>query len=59
VIEMQKSSFKNGEVIIDEIEKDIRVRIKDVIIKIVFDDSGLKEILVDDVIVYSEKCFLF
>jgi hypothetical protein len=53
VIEMQKSSFKNGEVIIDEIEKDIRVRIKDAIIKIVFNDSGLKEILVDDVLVYN------
>jgi hypothetical protein len=45
--------FSFGEVIIDEIEKDIRVRIKDNIIKIVFDDSGLKEILVDDVIVYE------
>jgi|GEM_PF-5436060 len=32
-------------------EKDIRVRIKDVIIKIVFDDSSLKEILVDDVLI--------
>jgi hypothetical protein len=53
VIEMQRSLFKNGEVIIDEIEKDIRVRIKDAIIKIVFDDSGLKEILVDEVIVYK------
>jgi hypothetical protein len=53
VIKMQKSLFKNGEVIIDEIEKDIRVRIKDAIIKIVFNDSGLKEILVDDVIVYN------
>jgi hypothetical protein len=50
---MQKSLFKNGEVVIDEIEKDIRVRIKDVIIKIVFNDSGLKEILVDGVIVYN------
>jgi hypothetical protein len=53
VIEMQKSLFKNGEVIIDEIEKDIRVRIKDAIIKIVFDDSGLKEILVDDILIYN------
>jgi hypothetical protein len=50
---MRKSLFKNGEVIIDEVEKDIRVRIKDNIIKIVFDDSGLKEILVDDIIVYN------
>jgi len=34
VIEMQKSSFKNGEVIIDEIEKDIIIlELKDNIIK--------------------------
>jgi uncharacterized protein with PIN domain len=39
-----------GEVIVDEDVKDIRVRINDVIIKITFDDSGLKEILVDEVV---------
>jgi hypothetical protein len=48
-----KFSFKDGEVLIDEIEKDIRVRIKDVIIKIVYNDKGLKEILLDDIPVYE------
>jgi hypothetical protein len=41
-----------GEVVVDV--KDIRVRINDVIIKITFDDSGLKEILVDDEIIYKK-----
>jgi hypothetical protein len=45
--------FSFGEVIIDEIEKDIRIRIKDNIIKIVYNDSGLKEILLDDIPVYE------
>jgi len=43
-----------GEVIIDEVEKDVRVRIKDVIIKIVYNSSGLI-ILVDDEIVYEAR----
>jgi hypothetical protein len=45
--------FKDGEVIIDEVEKDIRIRIKDNIIKIVYNDKGLKEILLDDIPVYE------
>jgi hypothetical protein len=45
--------FKDGEVIIDEIEKDIRIRIKDNIIKIVYNDKGLKEVFIDDVPVYE------
>jgi hypothetical protein len=49
--------FKNGEVIIDEIEKDIRVRIKDNIIKIVYDNKGLKEVFIDDVPVYENLCY--
>ena len=44
-----------GEVVVDEDVKDIRVKINDVIIKITFDDSGLKEILVDDEVVYKKS----
>jgi hypothetical protein len=44
-----------GEVVIDEDVKDIRVKIKDVIVKILYDEFGLASILVDDVVVYKAR----
>jgi len=44
-----------GEVIVDEDVKDIRVKINDVIVKILYDDFGLASILVDDVVVYKAR----
>jgi len=44
-----------GEVVIDEDVKDIRVRLRDTIVKIYYDDFGLASILVDDVIVYKAR----
>jgi hypothetical protein len=44
-----------GEVVVDEDVKDIRVKINDVIVKIVYNSSGLTSILVDDEVVYKMR----
>ena len=44
-----------GEVIIDEDVKDIRIKLGDAIVKILYDDFGLASILVDDVVVYKAR----
>jgi uncharacterized protein with PIN domain len=48
-----KISEKDVEIIVDE--EDIRVRINDAIIKILYNSSGLKEILIDDEVVYKKS----
>jgi len=53
IIKTEKMRKTLPKVVVDEDVKDIRVKINDVIIKITFDDSGLKEILVDDEVVYK------
>jgi hypothetical protein len=44
-----------GEVVVDEDVKDIRVKINDVIVKILYNSSGLTSILVDDEVVYKKS----
>jgi uncharacterized protein with PIN domain len=44
-----------GEVVVDEDVKDIKVKINDVIVKILYNSSGLTSILVDDEVVYKKS----
>jgi len=50
-----KISEKDVEIIVDE--EDIRIKLGDAIIKILYNSSGLKEILIDDEVVYQGRCW--